>query len=58
MEDYIAELRAKSNHPNPKKPRHSPHHHNPINYDAKVQYAKETPDRPPLDDAGKLCIQH
>ena len=57
MEDYIAELRAKFNHPNPKKPQHSPCRHTPINYGAKVLYAKEVPDSPPLDDAGKLRIQ-
>ena len=57
MEDYNAELRAKFNHPNPKKPQHSPHRHTPINYRTKVQYAKEVPDSPPLDDAGKLRIQ-
>ena len=55
MEDYI-ELRAKFNHPNPKKPQHSPHCHTPVNYGAKVQYAKEAPDSPPLDDADKLHI--
>ena len=57
MEDYIAELRAKFNHPDPKKPQHSPHHHTPINYGAKVQYAKEVPASPPLDNAGTLRIQ-
>ena len=43
MEDYIAELRAKFNHPDPKKPQHSPHRHTPIVYGAKVQYAKTIP---------------
>ena len=57
MEDYIAELRAKFNHPDPKKPQHSPHRHTPIVYGAKVQYAKEVPPSPPLNDAGKLRIQ-
>ena len=57
MEDCIAKLRAKFNHPDPKKPQHSPHRHTPINYGANVQYAKEVPASPPLDDAGTLHIQ-
>ena len=55
-EDYIADLRAKFNHPDPKKPQHMPHRHTPIVYGAKVQYAKEVPRSPPLNDAGKLRI--
>ena len=57
MEDYSAKLRAKFDHPDPKKPQHSPHRHTPINYGAKVQYAAEAPDSPPLDTSGKICIQ-
>ena len=57
MYDHIAELRAKFNHPDPKKAQHSPHRHTPINYGAKVQYATEAPDSPLLDAAGKIRIQ-
>ena len=57
MDDYIANLRAKFNHPNPKKYQHSSHHHTPINYGTNVQYAAETPIGPPLNNSGKLCIQ-
>ena len=57
MEDYIAKLRENFDHPDLKKPQHSPHRHTPINYGAKVQYATDTPESPPLDDAGKLRIQ-
>ena len=57
MDDYIANLRAKFNQPNPNKPPQSLHRHTPIIYGVKVQYAAETPSRPPLDKAGKLRIQ-
>ena len=57
MEDYIAYLSANFDHPNPKKPQHSPRCHTPINYVAKVQYATETPVSPPLNKYCKLRIQ-
>ena len=58
MDEYIAKLRAKFNHPDPKKPQHYPHRHTPINYGVKVQYATDVPDSPLLSDAGLLHIQH
>ena len=57
MDEYIAKLRAKFDHPDPKKPVHSPERHTPIIYGAKVQYATDAPESPPLNDAGKLRIQ-
>ena len=56
MDDYITELRAKFDHPDPKKPQHSPRRHIPINYGTKVQYATKAPNSPLLDAAGKLRI--
>ena len=49
MDDYIADLRLKWNHPNPKKRQLSPYKHTPILYGAKIQYATEPPFSPPLD---------
>ena len=57
MDDFIANLCAKFDHPNPKKPQHSPHCHTPIIYGAKVQYTAETPTSSPLDSSEKLRIQ-
>ena len=57
MNDYITNLHAKSNNPNPNKSQHSPHRHIPIIYAAKVQYAVGTPSSPPLYSAGKLRTQ-
>ena len=57
MDDFTTNLHVKFNHPNPKKPQHSPHRHTPIIYGAKVQYVAETPTSPPLDSSGKLRIQ-
>ena len=57
MYNYITNLRAKFDQPNPKKPQHPPRQHTPIIYGAKVQYAAEPPTSPPLDNAGKLRIQ-
>ena len=57
MDEYIAKLQAKFDHPDPKKPQHSPHRHTPINYGVRVQYATDIPNSPPLTDAGKLRIQ-
>ena len=36
MDNYIAKLLAKFDHPDPKKSQHSPHRHTPINYGAKI----------------------
>ena len=57
MDDLITNLRAKFDHPNPKKPQHSSHRHTSIIYGAKVQYAAENPTSPPLDSTKKLRIQ-
>ena len=57
MDNLITNLRAKFDHPNPKKPQNSPNRHTPIIHEAKVQYAAETTTRPPLDNARKLRIQ-
>ena len=39
MDDYIAILRVKFNHADPKKPQHSPYKHASIIYGAKIQYS-------------------
>ena len=57
MYDYIANLRAKFDHPTPKNPQYSPHRHTPINYGAKVQYSAATFSSLPLNNSGKLRIQ-
>ena len=57
MENFITNLRAKLDHPNPKKPQHSPPRHIPIIYGAKVKYAAETPTILPLESSRKLRIQ-
>ena len=57
MDKYIAELRLKWNHPNPKKRQLSPYKHTPIVYGAKIQCAMEPPYSPPLEAQGILCIQ-
>ena len=57
MDNYIKNLHAKFDHPNLKKPQHSPHRHTPIIYGAKVLYAVEIPTSPPLDSARKIRIQ-
>ena len=57
MDDYIANLRVKFNHADPRKPQDSPYKHAPIIYGAKIQYAAEADDSAPLDKAGILCVQ-
>ena len=57
MEDCIAKLRAKFDHPTPKKLQPSPHRLTAINYGSKFEYATETTVSPPLNEDGKLCIQ-
>ena len=56
MDNFITNLRATFDHPNPKKPQHTPHRHTPIIYGENVQYTAETPTSPPLDSSGKICI--
>ena len=55
--DYIANLRVKYDHPDPRKPQHSPYKHAPIIYVSKVQYAAEDNGSPPLDAYGILRVQ-
>ena len=57
MYNYIANLRVKFNHADPRKPQHSPNKHAPIIYVAKIQYAAEADDSAPLDKAGILRVQ-
>ena len=57
MDDYIANLRVKYDHPSPRNPQHSPYRHTPIIYGAKVQYTAEDDDRPAIDSEGILCVQ-
>ena len=56
MDDYITNLHAKFDLPNPKKPQHSPHCRTPIIYEAKIQYAADIPSILPLENAGKIRI--
>ena len=57
MDDYIANLRIKFNHVDPKKPQHSPYKHAPIIYGAKIQYAAEADDSAPLGKSGIFRVQ-
>ena len=57
MDDYIANLRVKFNHADPKKPQHSPYKYAPIIYGSKIQYAAEADDSAPLDKADILHVQ-
>ena len=57
MDDYIANLRVKYYHPDPRKPQHFPYKHAAIIYGAKVQYAAKDNYSPPLDDDCILCVQ-
>ena len=57
MDDYIANLRVKYDHPDPRKPQHSPYKHTPIIYGTKLQYASEDNDSPTLDADGILRVQ-
>ena len=57
MDNYIANLRVKYDHPEPRKPQHSPYKHTPIIYGAKVQYAAKDDDIPPLDADGILRVK-
>ena len=57
MDGYITNVRARYKHPDPKRPKHSPHLHREIVYGAKQQYANNYIDTtPPLDAASvKYC---
>ena len=57
MDNYIANLIVKYDHPDPRKPQHSPYKHAPIIYGAKVQYSAKDDNSPPIDDDGILCVQ-
>ena len=57
VDDYIANLRVKYDHPDPIIPKHSPYKHTPIIYGSKVQYATKDGNRPPLDADGILRVQ-
>ena len=56
MDDYIANLRVKYDHPDPRKLQHSLYKHALIFYGSKVQYAAKD-DNPPLDADGILRVQ-
>ena len=57
MYDYIANLRVKLNHSDPRKPQHTPYKHAPTIYGSKIQYAAEADDSAPPDKAGILRVQ-
>ena len=57
MDDYIANIRVKYNHPNPRKPQHSPYKYAPIIYGEKVQYASEDDGSPYLYTNGITRVQ-
>ena len=58
MDGYIANLRIKVGHPDPKKPQHSPHKHRKITYGAASQLITDDIDNsPPLDAAGIRKVQ-
>ena len=52
MDNYIATLRLKWNHPDPKKLQLLPYRHTTIIYGAKIQYSTKPPFSPSLDDKG------
>ena len=51
MDGYIIDVRTRFNHPNPRKPQHSPHKHRRIIYGAKSQLIVDDVDSSPLLDA-------
>ena len=57
MQDYITNLLLKYNHPQPRKPQHSPHAHRDITYGAKEQLLPDPDKSAPLDDAGVKRVQ-
>jgi len=58
MAGYINNVQTRFNHPDPKKPEHSPHKHRPIQYGAKEQYANNEADTSPkLDAKGTKQVQ-
>ena len=56
MDDYIANLHVKFDHPQPAKPQHYRYTHPPIVYGAKIQYAAGPDDSPPLNANGILHV--
>ena len=57
MDNYIANLRVKYDHPDPRNPQHSLYKHAPIIYGAKFQYSAKDDNSSPLDTDGVLCVQ-
>ena len=57
MDNYIANLRVKYYHPDPRNLQHSPYNHAPIIYGVKVQYAAKDDNIPPLDADYFLRVQ-
>ena len=57
MDDFIANLRVRFNHPHAAKPQHSPYKHVPIVYGAKMQYAAGPNDSTPLNTTWILHVQ-
>ena len=57
MDEYIANLQVKYDHPDPRKPQHPPYNHAPIIYGAKVKYAYKDDNIPALDADGILRVQ-
>jgi len=57
MPDYIEKTLKRFNHKKPSKKQNSPHPHKLVRYGAKIQYADEHDDSPPLGDEEKKYIQ-
>ena len=57
MPGYIQKALEKFQHPQPKRPQHSPHPHAITIYGAKAQYVEKNDDSPPLDKVGQTFIQ-
>ena len=57
MDDYIANLRVKYYHPEPRKLQHSPYKNAPIIYGSKVKYAAKVDDSPTLYSDDILRMQ-
>ena len=57
MDNCIAKILFKFSHPDPNNPYHSPYNHTPIQYVTKVQYTKEIPNSPHLNNAGFFRVQ-
>ena len=57
MDDYIANLRVKYYHPEPRKLQHSPYKNAPTIYGSKVKYAAKVDDSPTLYSDDILRMQ-